>query len=220
MIILELKKIIFDEVTTSKNGESNFNLQIKLFERLLEYYLSGLKTKETVTLHIYCDASKSEVEIEQKGNDNILYMHIPYNTQAFQEMTSVEEKYEEFLNILNVYVKPVCEAEKWNYEIVLKAAKKIKEHEFKINTILKGTPKKSPDKQRIAIVNVIHTINAIKMIASIYVTNGLRIKEETIIESVPDLEAFEVYMGKPVWIDDNTFQIQSKAGEWIGTVTI
>lgn len=218
---MELKEIILSDMTNRpQKNEVGFNHQIRIFELLLSRYLRGIKTDEVRYLDVYCIDDIQKTLVDSYTIENGLTVRIPYNPLSFLECKTVEEKYHEFVRILQEYISPVFQDKNWDFSPVTDALTKIKEHNYYAEFILQGTPKKSPDKQQIAIVTGIHSITSFKLVAKIYDKGGMMIKEKVLVEDVPNELVYGRYLGKPQWKDNKTFQVSSRTSKWFGTILI
>jgi hypothetical protein len=218
---MELKNIILNDVTNrQKKKEIGFNLQTNIFEILLSRYLKGVITDDVKYLMVYCIDNIRETIIDSFTIENGLTIKIPYNPIHFLELSNPEEKFQEYCRVLNEYISPVFREKKWDYTQVVRALDKIKDHNFLIEFLLKGTPKKSPDKNHIAFVTGVHTISSFRLIAKIYDKEGVLVKENTLVEEVPSDIVYGRFIGKPEWKDNKTFQVSSKTSQWVGSITI
>jgi hypothetical protein len=218
---MELKNIIIDDVTNrQKKKEIGYNLQTNVFEILLSRYLKGVKTIDVEYLMVYCIENIKETIVDTYTIENGLTIKIPYNPIKFLELSTPEEKYQEYCRVLNEYISPVFSENNWDYTPVIQALDKIKDHNYLIEFLLKGTPKKSPDKSHTAFVYAIHTNISFKLFAKIYDKDGVLVKESLLVEEVPNHIVYRRFLGKPEWKDNKTFQVSSKTSKWVGFVTI
>lgn len=218
---MELKEIVFSDMTNKPNkNEVGFNHQTRVFQLLLSRYLKGIKTKDVQYLSVYCLEKVKEIDIDAYTIENGLTVKIPYNPIKFINLTTVEEKYNEYVRIINEYIRPVFNKFGWDFTPVICALEKIKEHNYHAEFVLAGTPKKSPDKNYSALVFGLHTVHDFKLIGKIYDKKGFLVKKEVLIEEVPNEFVYARFLGKPEWKDKHTFQVISKSSKWIGSVTI
>jgi hypothetical protein len=218
---MELKEIVLSDMTNRpKKNEVGFNHQTRIFQLLLSKYLKGIETDDVSSLSVYCLDKVKEIEIDQYTIGNGLTVKIHYNPIEFLERESVEEKYEEYLRIFNDYIVQVFQELKWDYAPVVPALEKIKEHKYQAEFLLKSTPKKSPDKNYTAIVTGIHTVSSFQLKGKIFDKVGLLVKEEVLVEEVPNEMVYGRFLGKAAWKDDRTFEVVSKTSQWVGSIMV
>jgi hypothetical protein len=209
-----------DAINRQKKNEIGFSLQTCIYELLLSKYLTGVTTEDVKSLLVYCIDKIKETIVDSYTIENGLTIKIPYNPVQFLNCNSPEEKYLEYLRIMNEFINPVFEEKGWDYNPVRQALRKIKEHNFFIEFLLKGTPKKSPDKNNTAYVFAVHTNTSFRLIAKIYSKRGLLVKEKVLVEDAPSDIVYKRFLGKPEWIDNTTFQVSSKTSQWVGAITL
>jgi len=208
---MELKEIAFSDMTNRMNkNEIGFNHQTRIFQLLLGRYLSGIRTKDVKYLNVYCIDKVKEILIDPFVIEGGLTVKIPYNPIRFLACKTDEEKFNEYTRIINEYIAPVFKEKEWDFSPVYHALNKIEEHKYQAEFILKGTPKKSPDRRHIAHVIGIHMTTTFKLIAKIYDKDGLLIKEKILVEDIPNEIVYRRYLGMSEWIDNKTFQVISK----------
>lgn len=218
---MELKEIVLSDMTNKPiKNEVGFNHQTRIFQLSLNRYLKGIETKDVSYLSVYCLDKVKEMEIDGYTIENGLTVKIPYNPIEFLKCSTVGEKYEEYVRVFNDYIAQAFQELKWDYAPVVQALEKIKEHKYQAEFLLKNTPKKSPDKKYTAIVTGIHTINSFQLTGRIFNKDGLLIKEEVLVEDVPNEMVYGRYLGKAAWKDDRTFEISSKTSQWVGSITV
>lgn len=218
---MELRGIVLSDMTNKpKKNEVGFNHQTRIFQLLLNRYLKGIETEDVRFLSVYCLDKVKEMEIDDYTIENGLTVKIPYNPIEFLKCSTVGEKYEEYVRVFEEFIAPVFRKMKWDYEPIIQALGKIKEHHYQAEFLLKNTPKKSPDKKYTAIVTGIHTINSFQLRGRIFDKDGLLIKEEVLVEEVPNEMVYGRYLGKAAWKDDRTFEISSKTSQWVGSITV
>ncbi|WP_368297640.1 hypothetical protein [Cytobacillus firmus] len=218
---MELKEIILHDATNrQKKNEVGFNLQTNVFSLIVSRYLQGALTDEVESLMVYCLADMKETIVDSYTIENGLTIKIPYNPKEFLDLRDPEEKYIEYCRVFNEFISPVFQEKSWNYTPVKDALEKIKEHKYSVEFLLKGTPKKSPDKEHTAYAVGVHTVTSFKLMAKIYHKSGLMVKEEVLVEEVPSHVVYGRFLGKPEWVDNRTFQVASKTSQWVGVITI
>ncbi|RSD29593.1 hypothetical protein [Mesobacillus subterraneus] len=218
---MELNEILFSDMTNRpKKNEVGFNHQTRIFQLLLRKYLKGIQTEDVRSLSVYCLDKVKEIEIDPYTIENGLTVKVPYNPTEFLKLESVEEKYAEYVRIFEEFIVPVFRERNWDYAPVVKALEKIKEHNYQAEFLLKGTPKKSPDKNHTAIVYGLHTVSLFQLKAKIYDKDGMLIKEGILVEEVPNEIVYARFLGKPAWKDDRTFEVSSKSSQWVGSLTV
>jgi hypothetical protein len=218
---LGLKRIMFNDATNrQKKNEIGFSLQTCVYEVILSKYLIGIKTEDVNFLMVYCVGNIKETIVDSYTIENGLTIRIPYNPVHFLNCNTVEEKYQEYHRVMDEFIFPVFEEKGWDYNPVRKALNKIKEHNFFLEFLLKGTPKKSPDKNHTAFVFAFHTNTSFRLVAKIYSKEGLLVKEKVLVEEAPIDLAYRRFLGKPDWKDNNTFEVSSKISQWVGSITI
>jgi hypothetical protein len=218
---MELKEIVLSDMTNRpKKNEVGFNHQTRIFQLLLSKYLKGIETDDVSSLSVYCLEKVKEIEIDQYTIENGLTVKIPYNPIEFLQRKSVEEKYDEYVKIFNDYIVPVFRELKWDYAPVIEALQKIKKHHYQAEFLLKGTPKKSLDKNYTAIVTGIHTVSSFQLKGKIFDKDGLLVKEEVLVEEVPNEMVYGRFLGKAAWKDDRTFEVISKTSQWVGSIMV
>jgi len=218
---MKLREIVLSDLTNkpSKN-EVGFNHQTRIFQLLLSRYLKGIETKDVMSLMVYCVDKIKEIEIDDYTIENSLTVKIPYNPRELLKHDAVEDKYIEYVRMMNEYIAPVFQKLNWDYSPLLQALDRIKGHGYQAEFLLKGTPKKSPDKAYTAIVTGVHTVWAFQLIAKIYDKGGLLVKQGILAEEVPHELVYARYLGKAEWIDNQTLQVSSKTSKWTGILTV
>jgi hypothetical protein len=218
---MELKEIIISDMTNRpKKNEVGFNHQSRIFQLLLNRYLKGIETEDVRYLSVYCLDKVKEMEIDDYTIENSLTVKIPYNPIEFLKCSTVGEKYEEYVRIFNDYIAPTFQELKWDYAPVVPALEKIKEHKYQAEFLLKNTPKKSPDKNYTAIVVGTHTVSSFQLKGKIFDKDGLLVKEEVLVEEVPNEMVYRRFLGKAAWKDDRTFEVVSKTSQWVGSIMV
>lgn len=218
---MELKEIVLSDMTNRpKKNEVGFNHQSRVFQLLLGRYLKGIETEDVRYLSVYCLDKVKEIEIDPYTIENGLTVKIPYNPIEFLNRGSVEEKYDEYVKIFNDYMAPVFRELKWDYAPVVQSLRKIKEHHYQAEFLLKNTPKMSPDKNHTAIVLGVHTVSSFQLKGKIYDKAGLLIKEAVLVEEVPNEMVYGRYLGKAAWRDNETFEVSSKTSQWVGSIIV
>jgi len=140
---MELKEIaLFDATNRQGKNEIGFNLQSTLFTLLLSEYLKGVTTEDVEYLTVNCNGKLTETKIDSYTIKKGLSVVIPYNPISFLELTTPEQKYQEFFRVMNEFVFPVFQEKGWDYAPVTVALEKMKNHNYRIEFLLKGTPKK------------------------------------------------------------------------------
>lgn len=218
---MELKEIMLSDMTNKQEkGKVGFNHQVRVFELLLSRYLKGIETDEVKYLSIYCIAGIPDISIDDYTIENGLTVQIPYDPIAFLNCKTTEDKYREFVRILQEYVAPVFQKKNWDFTPVDEALNKLPGHNYQAEFLLKGTPKKSPDKDHTAVVVSIHTTLSFKLVGKIYHKNGLLVKQEVLVEDIPTDMFYRMYLGKPSWKDPTTFQVSSETSQWVVKIEV
>jgi hypothetical protein len=139
-----------------------------------------------------------------------LTVQIQGNPERLLELPS-SEKPVLALEWLESGIRIIAQTEKWPLESFDEAAAKVKAAKFINKWQWKGR-RWNPSKTIFCDVDVEHTPENAKIIASFRRSDGKSVSSELLVETTPDEFAFVPCLGKVKWFDDTHFGLISKDG--------
>ncbi|PPA68679.1 hypothetical protein [Jeotgalibacillus proteolyticus] len=157
----------YDETRPRKkrdNIDDDFESQFSAATAVFSFFLFKGKSKENI----------KQINIDCRKNIKSIFYHdvvdgfwdidVPYDPYVFLSITEDEQKRKEFLRVFNEIFEQIFEHKNWDKEVLQKALASSKEVSFKREFLLKGTPKKNPKKDKLAIVRCIEDIRSFQII--------------------------------------------------------
>lgn len=217
--------IRFYDVTNPRkkrdNVEEDFELQMSAPSAVFAYYLSSLRVKDEIRqINIFCDKNTTDIDLNQNIIDGFWDITVPYDPNILLSIKQEKVKKEEIKLLITDVFTRIYTFKGWEVSDFKRAIFHAEQMGFTLEFLLKGTPKKSPNRKHIAIVKCTEDIKSFKMVCSIYDRYGVLISEKLIVETMPSSFTYQQFIGKPIWESNEIFSIEAKHGKWKESVDI
>ncbi|VDH00352.1 Uncharacterised protein [Lysinibacillus sphaericus] len=210
--------------STNKRGKrelisEDFESQMSAPTTVFAYHLSKNKSFENISqINIFCNSEADTYFFENESTDGFWEVTVPYNPNELLAIQNEIEKTQSINKLLERIFTEVFIYKNWDLLILKKALVLAEKLDFRNEFLLPGTPKKSPNREFIAIVHCIEELTVFKMICLIYDSKGRLFNKEILIETWPSPFIYSRFIGKPIWISDKEFSVQSKTSQWSASI--
>lgn len=202
--------------------------EMKIFELIFSKELTelGMSLGEFESINVYCLGNpKKEVSFGEEHAIGEVEVLVPYDYMTFLELDSIQEKFQAFSNLVRCYVVPAIE--KYSKlpiltvsEYVEKALEKIIEQNYETVFLVDKTPKKSPNRKRIAFLKGIHRSEGFQLRCEVYNEKGLRIVDKLLVEEVGNEIVYARFLGTLRWESEDLIVVKSKSSKWTAEIQI
>lgn len=210
--------------STNKRGKrelitEDFESQMSAPTAVFAYHLSKNKSFENISqINIFCNSEAVNYIFENEIIDGFWEVTVPYNPNELLAIHNEIEKIHIINELIQKIFTEVFIYKNWDLLILKKSLVLAEKLDFKNEFLLPGTPKKSPNREFTAIVQCIEELTVFKMICLIYDRKGRLCNKEILIEAWPSPFVYSRFIGKPIWISNKVFSVQSKTSQWSASV--
>ncbi|MFC5774995.1 hypothetical protein [Ectobacillus antri] len=169
---------------------------------------------------VYCLANPNKsVSYDENHALNQITLSIPYDYMSFLELNSIQEKYQEFSNLIRFYVVPVFErysglSSASILQYVEAGLSEIVRQNFEAVFLVDKTPKKSPSRKRIALLKGIHRSDGFQLRCEVYNERGYKMIDQLLVEEVGNEIVYARFLGTLKWENENLIVVKSKSSSW------
>ncbi|MFD1864525.1 hypothetical protein [Planococcus chinensis] len=207
---------VFDDTNARKrrvSAEDDFELQIWSSAALISHFLDIKGKKDDIKhINLFCRKDAEEFNLNDPVIDGFWDIVVPYDPNILLRIKDRKEKVFEVESFFRKVLFKIWEYKAWDsteVELALQRAKKVN---FTYAFLLKGTPKKAPDKKHTATVNCIVDFMSFRLTCSIYDRFRVLVREEVMVEELPSPFIFGRFVGNPVWESNEVFSVLPKLG--------
>lgn len=202
--------------------------EMRIFELIFSKKLGerGLKLGGFERILVFCLANpRKEVSYEEDRAIGELRILVPYDYTSFLKLSSIEEKFQAFSELIHLYIIPALE--KYSglplstiSEYVEEAMGKIVKQNYEAVFLVGKTPKKSPSRKKLAILKGIHRSEGFQLRCEVYNEKGLKIIDQLLVEDVGNEVVYDQYLGNLKWESENVIVVKSKSSNWMSEIKI
>lgn len=196
--------------------------EIRIFELIFSKKINEfeMELEEIERVTVYCLANEN-TDISYNVNRSLgeIRVDVPYDFMGFLTLDSVEEKYNEFCKLVRQYVIPGLEVNSTLSpsivrEYVEKSLGEIVKQNYEGIFLVGKTPKKSPNRKKIAILKGIHRVKGFELRCEVYDEKGLKIRDQLLVEDVGNEMVYSRFLGTLKWESENLIVVKSKSSSW------
>lgn len=207
---------VFDDTNPRKrrvSAEDDFELQLCGPAMLLIHFLDYKGKKDGIgQINLFCRKNAEEFDFSNPIIDGFWDVIIPYDPNILLGIKNNEEKIWELESFFRKVLFKIWEYKAWDSTEVETALLRAKKVGFTYTFLLKGTPKKAPDRKHTAIVKCTVDFMSFRMICSIHDRFSVLVREEVMAEELPSPFIYARFVGKPVWETSEIFSVVPKLG--------
>ena len=189
-----------------------------IFVKKLSEFEMGLNGIQGI--EIYCLANPNkDISYELKDTLGEIRISVPYDYMCFLNKESTEEKYQHFCELVRLYVVPAIEKySTLSLSVILayveEALHEIKKQNYEGIFLIGKTPRKSPNRKKLAILKGIHRSEGFQLRCEVYNEKGLRIIDQLLVEEVGNEVVYSRFLGTLKWENENLIVVKSKTSSW------
>lgn len=219
-------EVFFQDWRKSRTKEEKKRFHEKrVFEIIFSEAISeyGLVIEDISMIRIYCHANE-KFDFSYKKIDGLeIKIDSPYDLRDFMSLESQEEKFEEFKKLVFLYVVPVLKeitglSEERVFELTNLALDQIPHQNYEIVFLAGKTPKKSPNRKKVAILRGIHQSAGFRLYCEVFNSRGRRIANKLLVEEVGNEVVYARFLGDLKWESDSNIVVKSRTSSWQETV--
>ncbi|MGE6258408.1 hypothetical protein ACQKCU_10915 [Heyndrickxia sporothermodurans] len=193
--------------------------EIRIFELLFSKKLSelGVNLDGFDDILIFCLADpKKEVTYEEDRALGEISISVPYDYMSFLNLTSVEDKFQAFSELVHRYIIPTLE--KYSSltlstisAYVEESLEQVVKQNYEAVFLVGKTPKKSPKRKKLALLKGIHRSEGFQLRCEVYNEKGLKITDQLLVEEVGNEIVYNRFLGTLKWKSENLIVVKSKS---------
>ena len=215
--------IDFQDFRKNKTKEEKIKFhEMRVFElvfseKIVEY---GLSIDNIQMIRILCLANEKKNFTYQKAEEiGEVTVEVPYDFREFTALKSTEEKFYEFKRLIYEYVLPIfIEFSNFPEEVVeetiTESLNQIVLQNYEIVFLVGKTPKKSPDRKKIAILRGVHQVSGFRLYCEVYNSKGIRILNKLLIKEVGNEGVYARFLGDMKWENESLITVKSRSSSW------
>lgn len=202
--------------------------EMRIFELIFSTKLSelGIELGKFVSINVYCLAdSKKELSYDENPAIGEIKILVPYDFMTFLELDSNQAKFQAFSDLVKSYIVPALE----KYSnlstsvfslYVEEALDEIVRRNYEGVFLVDNTPRKSPNRKKMAILKGIHRSEGFQLRCEVYNEKGLKIIDQLLAEEVGNEIVYARFLGNLKWVNDNLIIVKSKTSSWEAEIHI
>lgn len=202
--------------------------EMRIFELIFSTKLSelGVNLREFKSMNVYCLADlKKETSYEENPAIEEIKILVPYDFMTFLELDSDQAKLQAFSKLVKSYIVPALEkfsnlSPSAISLYVEEALNEIVKRNYEGVFIVDKTPRKSPNRKKMAILKGIHRSEGFQLRCEVYNEKGLKIIDQLLVEEVGNEIVYARFLGNLKWVNDNLIIVKSKTSSWEAEIHI
>jgi hypothetical protein len=207
---------IFDDTNARKrriSSEDDFELQTWGSAMLLSHFLDRKGKKDGISqINLFCRKDAKEFDLSKPVNEGCWDVIVPYDPNILLGIKNNEEKISEVESFFRKVLFRIWKYKEWDLTEVETALQQAKKVGFTYTFLLKGTPKKAPDKKHTAIVKCTVDFRSFRMTCSIHDRFRVLVREDVMAEELPSPFIYARLVGNPIWETNEVFSVVPKLG--------
>ncbi|MCA1321403.1 hypothetical protein LC085_15975 [Bacillus tianshenii] len=196
--------------------------EMRVFELIFSTKLAelGVQLGQFESINVYCFAdSNKELAYDESHAAGEIKILVAYDFMNFLELDSNQAKFEAFSDLVKTYIEPaLVEYSKFSApeisSYVEEALHEIVKRNYEIVFLVDKTPRKSPNRKKMAILRGIHRSEGFQLRCEIYNDKGLKIIDRLLVEEVGNEIVYARFLGNLKWVDDDLIVVSSRTSSW------
>lgn len=202
--------------------------EMRIFELIFSNKLSelGMKLGKFENIIVYCLADPNKrTSYEENHALQSISVSIPDDFMDFLNLDSANAKFQAFSYLVHTYIKPILERystlpQLTVSECVEKALEQIIKQNYEAVFLVGKTPKKSPDRKKLAILKGIHRLEGFQLRCEVYNEKGLKIMDQILVRDVGNEIVYSRYLGTLKWENDHHIVVKSSSSNWMAEIHV
>jgi hypothetical protein len=196
--------------------------EMRIFELIFSTKITelGMELVEYKNISVFCLAKPNKtVSFDENNPFGEIKILVPYDYMSFLELDSIQAKFQEFSNLVRLYIVPAINKYSKLPSAIIEsyveeALNEIVKQNFEAVFIVDKTPKKSPSRKKMAILKGIHRSEGFQLRCEVYNEKGLRIIDELLVKEVGNETVYVRFLGTLKWENENLITVKSKSSSW------
>lgn len=178
------------------------------------------------SINVYCLAdSRKELSYDESPAMGEVKILVGYDFMTFLELDSNQAKFDAFSVLVHSYIVPALEKySKLSATVISsyveEALHEIVRRDYEIVFLVDKTPRKSPNRKKMAILKGIHRSEGFQLRCEIYNDKGLKITDQLLVEEVGNEMVYSRFLGTLKWVDDNLLTVKSRTSSWEAEIDV
>ncbi|MBM7620949.1 hypothetical protein JOC95_002804 [Bacillus tianshenii] len=196
--------------------------EMRAFELIFSTKLAelGVQLGQFESIVVYCFAdSNKELTFDESHAAGEIKILVAYDFMNFLELDSDQVRFDAFSDLVKAYIVPALGVySKFSAAEILscveEALSEIVRRNYEIVFLVDKTPRKSPNRKKMAILRGIHRSEGFQLRCEIYNDKGLKIIDQLLVEEVGNEIVYARFLGNLKWVNDNLIVVSSKTSSW------